>query len=152
MNEPVRNETAENAEPDTNPQADPAPAPMEPADQASDPLPPEYDDAIAQLRGVTDGQNQPPGDTAQRQPQSNQVSKSIYNIPVRLEIIVGAVKLPVSKLMALSPGEILHINKQVGQELEIQVNGSTIGRGELVVTDDHAGTLGFRITHIDQMD
>ena len=152
MNEPVRNETAENSEPDTNQQAEPAPASAEPTEQTGDPLPPEYDDAIAQLRGVADGQNQPTGDPAQRQPQGNQVNKSIYNIPVRLEIIGGAGKLPVSKLMALSPGEILHINKQVGQELEIQVNGSTIGRGELVVTDDHAGTLGFRITHIDQMD
>lgn len=150
MNEPVRNETAENSEPDANQQADPAPAPAETANQVADPLPPEYDDAIAQLRGVTDGQGQPTEEAAPRQ--GNQVSKSIYNIPVRLEIIVGAVKLPVSKLMALSAGEILHINKQVGQELEIQVNGSTIGRGELVVTDDHAGTLGFRITHIDQMD
>ncbi|MEO0544762.1 MAG: FliM/FliN family flagellar motor switch protein [Pseudomonadota bacterium] len=115
--------------------------------QGSEHLPEGYDDAIAQLRGVASGEGMP-----QSADQPRNVNKSVYNIPVRLEIIVGAVKLPVSKLMALEPGEILNINKQVGQELEIQANGSTIGRGELVVTDDHDGTLGFKITHIDHME
>jgi flagellar motor switch protein FliN len=47
--------------------------------------------------------------------------------------------------MALTPGEVLTMEKQTGEPVDIYVSGRLVARGKLVVAD---GELGVTLTEI----
>lgn len=64
-----------------------------------------------------------------------------------LEVRLGSVDLSLRELGELSSGQVLTLDRRVGAEAELVVDGRVIGRGELV---DVEGEIGVRIRHIDQ--
>lgn len=113
---------------------------------ASGGLPPEYDAAIAQLRDLKD---KSAVNVNQSRSAAHSIGENILKIPVKLEIVLGSLTMPVSQLMAMTKGEIMSLDRNIGDGLEIHVNGSRIGTGELVIADDHTGLLGVRIVELD---
>ncbi len=60
----------------------------------------------------------------------------VLDIPVRLSMEVGGAKLSIRKLLQLSKGSIVELNKAAGEPLDVLVNGTLIATGEVVVVND----------------
>jgi flagellar motor switch protein FliN/FliY len=71
--------------------------------------------------------------------------KMLLDVPVRVEIVLGEVRMTMEELMALTPGEVLTLEKQTNEPVDIYVSGNLIARGKLVVAD---GELGVTLTEI----
>ena len=71
--------------------------------------------------------------------------RMLMDVPVRVEVVLGDVRISMDELLALSPGEVLTMEKQTGEPVDIYVSGRLIARGKLVVAD---GELGVTLTEI----
>lgn len=79
------------------------------------------------------------------EPANPGLQRLLMDVPVRVEVVLGEVRLTLEELMALSPGEVLTLEKQTGEAADIYVSGRLVARGRLVVAD---GELGVTLTEI----
>ena len=75
-------------------------------------------------------------------------SAGVMDVPVTLTAVLGAARLPVSRYLELKEGDTLALDRAVGEPIEIAVNGTVIGRGEIVLVDEDAGRLGVRVVSL----
>lgn len=75
-------------------------------------------------------------------------SDVIWDIPVEISIIIGSAELSVAELMALEGGEIISLDRRVGEPVDVVVNGRRIAKGEITVMDDDETRFGIKITEI----
>ncbi|MEP0944737.1 MAG: flagellar motor switch protein FliN [Rhizobiaceae bacterium] len=79
---------------------------------------------------------------------SNDASDLIWDIPVDVNIVLGTTQLSVARLMALEPGEVVELNRRVGEPLDITVNGRRVARGEIVMREDDTSKFAVQIVEI----
>ncbi len=70
-------------------------------------------------------------------------------IPVTLTLEVGAVELPLADLFAIEHGSVLELDKHAGEPLDIKINGTRIGRAEVVVVGEN---YGLRVVELENLD
>lgn len=70
----------------------------------------------------------------------------IMRIPVRVDVVVGSLSMPVAELMRLSRGTVLALDRRVGEPVEILVNGRVVARGEIVLREEDG--LGVCLTEV----
>lgn len=69
----------------------------------------------------------------------------IRDIPMRISVEMGRVKVKIKDLLQLSENMVLEVDKMVGEPLEIHVNDTVVARGEVVVINEK---FGIRLTDI----
>ena len=67
------------------------------------------------------------------------------NILLDVKVELGRTELPIKKVLELTKGSIVTLNKAAGEPVELYANGKLIAYGEVVVIEDN---FGLRITHI----
>ncbi|MDB5526121.1 MAG: flagellar motor switch protein FliN [Rhizobium sp.] len=72
----------------------------------------------------------------------------IMDIPIDVQIILGASRMQVSSLMNLNEGAIISLDRRIGEPVDLMVNGRLIGRGEITVMEDDETRFGIRLTEI----
>ncbi|KPL68269.1 hypothetical protein SZ64_09130 [Erythrobacter sp. SG61-1L] len=72
-------------------------------------------------------------------------TRLIDHVEVDVEVILGEARVSVAQLSALSTGDLVPVDRQLGEAAEIRVNGRVIARGEIVSVDDK---YAIRITEI----
>jgi flagellar motor switch protein FliN/FliY len=60
-------------------------------------------------------------------------------IPVTLTLEVGSARISLQELMAIGPDSVLELDVLAGEPLVIKVNGTPIGRAEVVVAGENYG-------------
>ncbi|MBD7951385.1 flagellar motor switch protein FliN [Oerskovia rustica] len=70
----------------------------------------------------------------------------ISNVEMRLAVVVGHTRMPVREVLNLEPGAVVELDRSAGAPADVQLNGRTIAKGEVVVVD--GGDYGVRITKI----
>jgi len=60
-------------------------------------------------------------------------------IPVTLTLEVGSTRVSLQELMAIQPSSVLPLDSLAGEPLVIKVNGTPIGRAEVVVAGEQYG-------------
>ena len=70
----------------------------------------------------------------------------IDNLSVDITVELGRLSLRLGAIRALQQGEVLSLDRPVGEPLDIRINGRTIARGEVVATE--ARRYGIRVTEI----
>ena len=73
-------------------------------------------------------------------------SELIDNLSVEITVELGRLSLRLGSIRALQQGEVLSLDRPVGEPLDIRINGRTIARGEVVATE--ARRYGIRVTEI----
>ena len=73
---------------------------------------------------------------------------TIRNIKVNVQAVLGGISMSVSKLSNLKEGELVSLEKTIGEEIEILANGQLIARGEIVVIEGDVPKFGITITSI----
>ncbi|SCC23733.1 flagellar motor switch protein FliN [Gilliamella intestini] len=69
----------------------------------------------------------------------------ILDIPVNLSVELGRTKMTIKDLLNLTQGSVIALDGQIGEPLDILINGYLIAQGEIVVVGDN---YGVRITDI----
>nr|WP_229210043.1 flagellar motor switch protein FliN [Duganella sp. Root1480D1] len=60
-------------------------------------------------------------------------------IPVTLTLEVGSARLSLQDLMQIGPDSVVELDMLAGEPLTIKVNGTAIGRAEVVVAGENYG-------------
>ncbi|ALE02977.1 Flagellar motor switch protein FliN [Bartonella ancashensis] len=75
-------------------------------------------------------------------------TERIMSIPVEVQIVLGSTTMPVSQLMNLGRGSVITLDKQIGDLVDIVVNGRVIARGEVIVLEDDSSRFGVSLIEI----
>ncbi len=84
-------------------------------------------------------------DMDQIQGPQNQNLNILLDVKLQLSVELGKTDLPIKKVLELTKGSIVTLNKAAGEPVELYANGKLIAYGEVVVIEDN---FGLRITHI----
>ncbi len=71
--------------------------------------------------------------------------EAVFDVPVRISVILGRTRMPVSELLKMDTGTVIELDRQVGEAVEIFVNDRLVARGEIVLVEDK---LGVTMTEI----
>lgn len=67
------------------------------------------------------------------------IPEMIRKIPVTLTLEVGSARISLHDLMEIAPDSVLELDRLAGEPLVIKVNGTPIGRAEVVVAGENYG-------------
>lgn len=118
----------------------------------------DFDDGIVES-GINKSENDIAKDTVTVQPvqfasfedldqvqgPQNQNLNILLDVKLQLSVELGKTELPIKKVLELTKGSIVTLNKAAGEPVELYANGKLIAYGEVVVIEDN---FGLRITHI----
>lgn|SRR5574344_1556449 len=69
----------------------------------------------------------------------------LMDIKLQLTVELGRTELPIKKVLELTRGSIIELDKAAGETVELYANGKHVANGEVVVIEDN---FGLRITGI----
>lgn len=84
-------------------------------------------------------------DSNKTQGESNKNLDILMDIKLQLTVELGRTELPIKKVLELTRGSIIELEKIAGEPVELYANGKLIANGEVVVIEDN---FGLRITNI----
>lgn len=93
---------------------------------------------------------QPPASPADAKAWAARGYGAVMRIPVTVRVVLGAARMPVSKLMSLTRGAVIPLDRKVGDLVDIVVNDRVIARGEIVVLDEEASRFAVSIRELVQ--
>ena len=71
--------------------------------------------------------------------------KLLQDVDVRLTVEIGSTQLSLRELLALSESSVIELDRGANELLDVFVNGTLIGRGEVVTVGDR---FGVRMTEL----
>lgn len=71
--------------------------------------------------------------------------EAVFDIPVRVSVILGRAKIPVAELLKMDEGTVVELDRRVGEAIEVYVNDRLIARGEIILVENR---LGVTMTEI----
>jgi flagellar motor switch protein FliN/FliY len=77
------------------------------------------------------------------------LAQMMRKIPVTLTLEVGATRLSLQDVMNISQESIIELDTLAGEPLAIKINGTQIGRAEVVVCGEN---YGLKVVELDSMD
>ena len=69
----------------------------------------------------------------------------LQDVDVRLSVEVGGTNMKLRELLALGESSVIELDRYANELLDVLVNGTLIGRGEVVTVGDR---FGIRITEL----
>lgn len=84
-------------------------------------------------------------DLNQTQGEANKNLEILMDIKLQLTVELGRTELPIKKVLELTRGSIIELEKVAGEPVELYANGKLVAHGEVVVIEDN---FGLRITSI----
>lgn len=63
----------------------------------------------------------------------------LQDVDVKLTVEIGSTTLALRELLALGEGSVIELDRQAGELLDVLVNGTLIGRGEVVTVGERFG-------------
>ena len=69
----------------------------------------------------------------------------LQDVDVKLTVEIGSTSLTLRELLALSETSVIELDRQSNELLDVLVNGTLIGRGEVVMVGDR---FGVRMTEL----
>jgi flagellar motor switch protein FliN len=72
---------------------------------------------------------------------------ALRDIPVRVWVELGRARMPMGRFVALPPGEVVELDRDVTDPVDLYVDGMRVASGRLVVSDD-GDSLGLQIEEI----
>ena len=83
------------------------------------------------------------------QVRTSQELEPVFDVPVRVQAVLGKSTLEVSQLLKIAPGAVIELDRKVGEAIDIYVNNRLVARGEVVLVEDHLGVTMTEIIKID---
>jgi len=77
------------------------------------------------------------------------LTQMMRKIPVTITLEVGAARVSLQELMDISQDSVVELDTLAGEPLIIKVNGTPIGRAEVVVSGENYGLKVVELTGMD---
>lgn len=74
---------------------------------------------------------------------------ALFDVPVKVQAVLGRSRMDIGHLMRLKTGDVVELDRRVGEPVDIFVNNRLIARGEVVLIDS---ALGVTLTEIVRQD
>lgn len=71
--------------------------------------------------------------------------EAVFEIPVNIAAVLGGTDMEVSDLLRLNEGDVVELDRKVGEAIDIFVNNRLVARGEVVLVEER---LGVTMTEI----
>ena len=71
--------------------------------------------------------------------------ESVFDVPVNITAVLGRTHMEVADLLKLSEGDVVELDRKVGEAIDIFVNNRLVARGEVVLVEER---LGVTMTEI----
>lgn len=65
--------------------------------------------------------------------------RMLQDVDVKLTVEIGSTTLSLRELLALGESSVIELDRQAGELLDVLVNGTLIGRGEVVTVGERFG-------------
>ena len=75
--------------------------------------------------------------------------QAVFDVPVKVQAVLGRSRMDIGDLMRLMTGDVVELDRRVGEPVDIFVNNRMIARGEVVLIDS---ALGVTLTEIVRQD
>ncbi len=82
---------------------------------------------------------------AQAAPGEPRDLRLLSDIELELCVEIGRARLPLRQLLALTPGSVVELDRALGEPVDVLVNGTLVGRGQIVTIGDE---FGVRLSEI----
>lgn len=74
----------------------------------------------------------------------------VFDVPVHISAVLGRTNMEVNELLKLRDGDILELDRKVGEAIDIYVNNRLVARGEVVIVEDKLGVTMTEIIKTDR--
>lgn len=85
------------------------------------------------------------GDSGAAAPAGSQNLDFLLDIPLDVTVELGRTRMIINKMLQLTQGSVVELDKAAGEPVEIFVNDKLLGKGEVIVVNER---FGVRITEI----
>jgi flagellar motor switch protein FliN/FliY len=76
--------------------------------------------------------------------------EQVLDVPVNVTAVLGKTRMDVAQLLKIGPGQLLELDRRVGEAIDIYVNNRLVARGEVVVIEDKLGVTMTEIIKTDR--
>jgi flagellar motor switch protein FliN/FliY len=76
--------------------------------------------------------------------------EAVFEVPVNISAVLGRTHMEVSDLLKLRAGNIVELDRKIGEAIDIYVNNRLVARGEVVMVEDRLGVTMTEIIKGDQ--
>jgi flagellar motor switch protein FliN/FliY len=74
--------------------------------------------------------------------------EAVMRIPVSVRFVLGSARMSVSKLMSLTRGSTIPLDRKVGDLVDIVVNDLLVAKGEIVVLDQESDRFAVIVRQV----
>ena len=106
------------------------------------------DALLSDLPNELDDASVAPAGAAPLRPKRD-IAQKMRRIPVTLTLEVGTARVSLQELSSLEPNSVVELDTLAGQPLIIKVNGTPIGRAEVVVSGENYGLKVLELSDLD---
>ena len=71
---------------------------------------------------------------------------AMLNVDLRVQVILGHTRMPISQLLKLSRGSVIELDRRIGEAVDLVINDRLVARGDLVKLD--GDKIGVALTEI----
>lgn len=82
-------------------------------------------------------------DNANREPTS---IMALYNVLMKVEIVIGRANLSLAHVSTLKRGDVVDLDRMIGDDVDLMVNNHLIGHGKLVNVGQNG--IGVKLTDV----
>jgi flagellar motor switch protein FliN/FliY len=108
---------------------------------------PADDNLLADLEDVLE--DEAPASAPPAAPPKRNFAQIMRRIPVTLTLEVGSAKLSLQELAEIERNSVIELDTLAGEPLTIKVNGTVIGRAEVVVSGENYGLKVIELSDLD---
>jgi flagellar motor switch protein FliN/FliY len=65
--------------------------------------------------------------------------EAIYDIPVQVSVVLGRTSMPISEILKLNRGAVIELDRNVGEPIDVYVNGKLVAKGEIIIVENRIG-------------
>lgn len=74
-----------------------------------------------------------------------ELAPAVFEVPVKVTAVLGNTRMEVKDLVNLKRGEVVQLDRRVGEMIDVLVNDRPIAKGEVVLVD---GVLGVTLVEL----
>lgn len=79
-------------------------------------------------------------------PQTGRSIEAMLNVDLRVQVILGHARMPISQLLKLSRGSVIELDRRIGEPVDVVINDRLVARGDLIKLD--GDRIGVTLTEI----
>jgi flagellar motor switch protein FliN/FliY len=71
--------------------------------------------------------------------QKDQTLNSLKGVPLEIKVLLGKTSMTVEDLLKCGQGTVIELDQQVGEPVDLMLNGKVIAKGEIVLIGEKIG-------------